>query len=296
MLTAPNPHVARRQRLIAVALVAIAAIALTTSSRSAPVAVAQATGACPDVMFIGARGSGEPASATSHGMGPSVYHMAKRLKTKLAAAGETMRTLPVTYPAAGVETLRPSAGQLALLATPGEQGTAAGLYYHHNLGKYLASIAEGTRLTVQQITSTVDNCPDTDIVAAGYSQGAMAIHQAELKLQSAGNTDAVDAIIGTLLLGDGDRVPNSAATLLGSSPGRAQGIRTYAPGGKARDVVDPELTANICDAQDIVCDFNLSRIRHFSHAANVHTGYLTPRRGVLLDAAVDWLADQVIEP
>jgi hypothetical protein len=274
----------------------VAAITAGGAIASPPApALLPAKGTCPDVTFIGARGSGEAEDKVTHGMGPPVYHMAKRMSTKLEVVGETMTRLPITYTAAGVETLKPTAGQLALLAA-GHAGEAAALYYNSNLRKYLASIAEGTALAMQAIKHVVASCQDTDIIVAGYSQGAIAVHQAELKLEAAGDTDATDAIIGTLLLGDGDRIPNSAAHLVGSSANTAQGIRTYAPGGKARDVIDPELTANICDKQDIVCDFNLSRLRHFPTAAKVHTGYLSPRKGAVLDAAVDWLADQILEP
>lgn len=122
---------------------------------------------------------------------------------------------------------------------------------------------------------------------AGYSQGAMVIHQAELQLDDDQHASAHDAVVGTSLLGDGDRTHDSRAKLFGSAPLSGEGVRVYLH-GRARDVDQPWSTAEICNQHDIVCDFNLARIKDAGAASAVHTGYLGHDPGIL-DQAVDWI-------
>jgi hypothetical protein len=251
----------------------------------------RASRSCPDVTFIGARGSGEPADRATHGMGSSVSYMANRLDQALGASGLKMSTLPVIYPALGVDVLKPTKAEIALMVT-GHPLEAAALYYEHNLKRYIASIDDGISQTVREANIVAANCPDTALVMAGYSQGAMVIHQAELQLDDQRHADVHDAIIGTLLLGDGDRVHDSRASLFGSSSAAGEGVRVYLHGIRGRDVDEPWGTAEICNSQDIVCDFNLGHIRstkRATHASAVHTGYLA-HNPTVLDQAVDWLA------
>ena len=62
---------------------------------------------------------------------------------------------------------------------------------------------------------------------AGYSQGAMAMHQAELELRDAGETELLTHVAGALLLADGDRVASTTAKRFGTASSTAEGIRTY---------------------------------------------------------------------
>ena len=117
-------------------------------------------------------------------------------------------------------------------------------------------------------------CKTTQLVLVGYSQGAMAVHQAELKM----TTTELSRIRATLLIADGDKAPNSRATLFGAHPAAAksEGIRDYVR-FKTGDVRVPSRSANLCDVNDIVCDFNFS---HFplivnGSAIHVHTHYTT---------------------
>jgi hypothetical protein len=227
-------------------------------------------------------------------MGPSVSHMADRLAQALGASGLKMSTLPVIYPALGVDVLKPTKAEIALLVA-GHPAEGAALYYEHNFKRYSASIDEGISQAVKEANIVAANCPDTMLVMAGYSQGAMVIHQAELQLDGQRHADTHDAIIGTLLLGDGDRIHDSRASLFGSAPLAGEGVRIYLHGTRARDVDEPWSTAEICNSQDIVCDFNLAHIRstkRAAHASSVHTGYLA-HDPTVLDQAVDWLAARI---
>jgi hypothetical protein len=277
-------------RLAITALLAAAALAIGASSAPARPAPARAADdACPDVIFVGARGSGEKESGETAGMGPSVFHMAQRMQHDLDDFGEEMRTLPIRYDALGVETLAPSKRQMALFGV--SPAPAVALWYKHNLKRYLDGLNEGVNLFVEAVEATVAACPDTDLVAAGYSQGAMVVHQGERKLRERGDEDAVDAIVGTLLLADGDRTPKSAAKRFGTAPARGEGIRPYMHAAKG-DVVDGDFTAEICNAGDLICDFKPSRLRHFNRAKHTHTKSYLSGHAALLDKAVDWINDQ----
>jgi cutinase len=269
-------------------------LALLAVVAPANAVAARAPRSCPDVTFVGARGSGEPADRATHGMGASVSYMADRLDQALGASGLTMSTLSVIYPALGVDVLKPTRAEIALMLT-GHPLEAGALYYEHNLKRYVASINEGISQTVREATIVAANCRNTSLVMAGYSQGAMVIHQAELQLDDQRHVDVHDAIIGSLLLGDGDRVHDSRARLVGSAPRTGEGVRVYVHRIRARDVDEPWSTAEICNSQDIVCDFNLDYIRstkRAAHASAVHTGYLA-HDPTVLDQAVDWLASEV---
>lgn len=270
-------------------------LALLAFAAPANAVAAGPSRSCPDVTFIGARGSGEPADRATHGMGASVSHMADRLDEALGASGLTMSMLPVIYLALGVDVLKPTKAEIGLMVT-GHSLEAAGLYYEHNLKRYIASINEGISQTVKEASIAAADCPDTMLVMAGYSQGAMVVHQAELQLDDQRHAHVHDAIIGTLLLGDGDRVHDSRASLVGSAPRTGEGVRVYLHGIRAHDVDEPWTTAEICNSQDIVCDFKLDHIRstkRAAHASAVHTGYLAHDPAVL-DQAVDWLAAKIM--
>lgn len=260
-----------------------------------------ATRGCPDVMFIGARGSGEPLQVKKngklvtvfHGVGAPVNYMAGLLGEDVHAYGEEMRILSVIYSADSVDELVPTKSELLEMAA----GGAAAIYYERNLKPYMASIASGASQTVAEVRATLSGCPEAEIVLAGYSQGAMAVHQAELQLEREGDEESLDAIGGTLLLGDGDRTPNTQAKIFGGAPEGDEGVRVYMHGVRAADVVEPETTAEICVTGDIVCDFKLhvgpGATAWYKDAAHVHSNYGNLPQKVYLRQAVEWLAQEM---
>jgi hypothetical protein len=225
-------------------LVALIVSALTVGSGAA---FATTPHGCRDVMLIGARGSGEPMQVKKngtlvtvfHGVGKPIDYMAGLLETDVEAYGEKMGILPVLYRADSVDDLKPSKGELAEMAL----GGALEIYYERSYKPYAASIADGVSKTIDDIHAALSGCPETELVLAGYSQGAMAIHQAELRLEREGDEEALDAIGGTLLLGDGDRVPNTRAKIFGGAPAGGEGVQVYLHGIRVADVPEPETTA-----------------------------------------------------
>lgn len=234
---------------------------------------------CADVVYVGARASGEP-RAPFHGMGAAVDHMAGVLRARLAAAGLTMHAEAVPYPAEPTSDLY--------------------LFWRGRIRSYFRSIDAGARAAVALADRAVRACPGASLVLGGYSQGAMAVHQAERRMAAAGDP-ALGHIAGTLLLGDGDRVFGTHARRFGTASSEAIGIRTYVLPGDGHDVALPEGTADICDAGDLICDFGIRELGGLAavgHAIAVHAAY-APRHGTgryspLLRAAARWVARRVI--
>jgi hypothetical protein len=213
-------------------------------------------------------------------MGPEVNAMASAVHSFLIAAGVTgtnvFRTFSVFYPADSVTDLVPTAAELALFTT--DPPAAYKEYNKDNVDKYLSSISQGISDTLSEARSLHQQCPHSLLILAGYSQGAMVMHQAELQLQAAGDNELLGQIAGTLLLGDGDRVPNTQASEFGTSTAKSEGVRTWAKRNNGQDVEDPATTANICNAGDIVCATSLKVLAETvatGSGVTVHTSYVT---------------------
>jgi predicted esterase len=225
-----------------------------------------------------------------HGVGKPVAYMAGLLEADVSAYGETMGILPVIYRADSVDELKPSKSELARMVL----GGARHIYEQENLRPYEASIADGVTQAIADVHAVVGGCPETELVLAGYSQGAMVIHQAELQLQREGDEEALDAIGGTLLLGDGDRAPNTQAKIFGLAPAGGEGVQVYFGRFKPVDVVEPETTAEICVRGDIVCDFKFHLDKAFyTEGTHIHSSYDGEPQQAYLRQAVAWLAEEM---
>jgi hypothetical protein len=276
----------------------IASVLCIAGACSTTAVPASASGACANVVFIGAAGSGElePSQNPSRfdDMGPEVHHMAEVMQTRLAQRNLTLKMLPVSYPADSVNDLKPSWTEGVELLTLGPIAGAV-IYSQNNVARYDASIQAGINATVAEATATVSSCPGTMLVLSGYSQGAIAVHDAEVALSAS----VLGHVAGTLILGDGDRVPNSAAQTFGTAPKADEGLRTYLHLVHAHDVPIPSTTAEICNADDIVCDFSWGTLTNVSRAVTVHTSYSsagpngTTTYSPLLASAALWLANKI---
>jgi cutinase len=273
-------------------------LVLILLSAAMMLATAANASACTDVTLIGARGSGET-KYQGKGLGEPIYAMAKRLEGKVLSYGESMSTEHVEYTAAPVGELIPSTAEAFAFQT-GLAGVALGLYWDRHVRPYTASVNDGVAETIDEVHKVLGECPETELVLAGYSQGAMAVHQAERKLEHSGDEESLDAIGGTLLLGDGDRTPLSKAKLIGGASRLTPGIRVALHGIlRPQDVQEPETTVEICAVNDIVCDFSPSSVVHGALGAikigtEVHTSYTKkPSEEAYLNQAVDWLAREM---
>lgn len=271
---------------------------------------------CSRVWFIGVRGSGEPASGDD-GMGPEVHYMAKVMTAALAAKG--LQLMPVFYTADSVvKDLTPSGKVLAQLAKgialkdSDLIAEALATYKATSVAKYDASIDQGIQMTEQEVAYVLGLCPGAKIVLAGYSQGAIAVHDAENWLAVHKHGELAH-VAGTLLLADPDRVPctkakefgtsKTAKTASGGCPASGwlgtaktappEGLRVSLKLVKARDVPLYASTANIANTDDIVADFSILHLINpgWLKDISVHTSYAG--QAALRDAA-KWVASQVL--
>ena len=285
--------------------ISVAVLAVTSGlGLQASTATAAASSGCADVWYIGARGSGEPAQGFD-GMGAAVDHMYSVISTDLASKDLQVSPLADSYNADSVNELLPNAEVKRDLKAKNYVAAAAA-YIRTSVKPYLASIQQGIAGAEKAVHTVLAKCPKARIIMAGYSQGAIAVHDAENYLAGKQHAE-FSHIVGTLLLGDPDRVPHTKAKLFGSSTAGAQGLRVRLGLVIPHDVPDPATTANIANADDIVGDFKLSHLLHAGEAVQVHENYAVCKGGKMENAckggtvtyepvlgnAANWVASQI---
>ena len=244
-----GPWRAPRIRIVAV-VTAAAAVLLSTSVGAIPAAQASAIFHRPDVqtlradrssadvIFLGARGSGESdvqpdGSLLFDGEGPNVYAVSEKMDTALAARGVTFKSFGITkadgYTADPVGDFKPSAAELIVLVA--HLTTSVSYYYNHNVKPFLDSIASGVKATENVTEHWAGECPNSQLVLSGYSQGAIAVHQAEHNL-SVSDPSVMNHVAATVLLADGDLTPDTQAKPFGTTqiggPYPAEEVQDYA--------------------------------------------------------------------
>jgi hypothetical protein len=247
-----------------------------------------AGGSCYRVILIGARGSGEKSGGTFHGLGPEVSKMLSVAADYLKKKGVSHHTYALDYPSLSVNVLKPD-GSLTPVS-----------YYDNHVKKYVASIADGKKDLIDLAKRLHARCPRALMLIAGYSQGAMVVHQAVNQLKGTG---AEQCIEGSILLGDGDRVPNTKAEEFGTSPKKGEGIGNWIASQLglplASDVSSWPFTANVCDKNDLVCDTSWAAVANFKKSAAVHTSYAKKNKNgtytykAILTSAASWDVGEV---
>jgi hypothetical protein len=282
------------------ALLPLAALLISVPVAAGPAHAASASPAadrCNHVEFLGARGSGQPWDVTGpfKGFGPQSYKVVTTIAAKLSAKRISYGVDSIPYPADSVNDLKPSLGEiLGLPAT-------LPFYYKNNVQKFLGSIATGVNDMVTDIKDRAATCGSAQkLVLVGYSQGAIVIHQTEDYLL-VHNRALLSNIIGTVLIADGDRVPNTKSKAFGSSGASGEGVQVYLGHFSTHlDMPLPATTANLCNANDIVCNFGIPQLKNFSASAKVHTtSYATCSGtrctyGAALISAANWAAGVVL--
>ncbi len=217
-------------RALSLALVPMLLIVPTTTVHARP--------ACADVLFLGARGSGQPAGGTLEdggtGMGPQVHDVARRLVAELP--GRTIDARAVDYPAEGVE---------VILVDP---------------ARYLGGLEAGVASVDGVLREQAARCPRQRIVLAGYSQGAMIMHRElqDLQVEPAAR-GILRRVDGAVLIADGDRRLRDHVTSYGTSR-RGRGIATalLAASGSRAAALAVRLAGrvqSVCQDFDVICDY-----------------------------------------
>jgi cutinase len=195
---------------------------------------------CADVLFVGARGSGQPAGGSSSdggsGMGPQVFSSYQRLVRDLP--GMTVRGVAVDYPAR----------QVQLLAL--------------DPASYFGGLELGVRSAKGALRREVAACPNQRIVIAGFSQGAMVMHRVLQDLIARDDATARSVLRhldGALLLADGDRLARDRTTNVGTA-GASRGISyAFRPESRVRGTLLPKRFTSrvfsVCESADVICDY-----------------------------------------
>ena len=229
------------KRLVAAGLLGLTTIGLSAFPASAAVTPQLVnnpwTAACKQVLFIGARGSGQ--LITDHnGLGTQVYDFMTNYTSRLNL--QNVGYYPVNFEAQAV----------AVLLT--------------DRGMYFSGVDTGVTDIINVVNTRRAACPNEHYVLAGYSQGAMVVHRAVWQL--AGSTQGFNNIDGVVVIADGDRVPGQGGNRYGTSPDTSvdYGVsfvvpsaagNTYKPRWQNVPATVADRFHSICDSGDIVCDF-----------------------------------------
>lgn len=249
------------------AVTVVAPIALAPSAANAIPA-----GGCNQPLhnpyLIGARGSGEK-QWEFQGFGETLYRSE-------SLATNTHPLYAVRYPALGVETLIPSRAQWA-------GGTLViKRALDRRLKTYLSGVDEGKRDLINTMISDYQADPNNCFFLAGYSQGAMVIHEALHNLAVMGRSDILDNVATVTLIADPDNIPNSPiGQREGTAGANASGINTWMQKTLHRRLVPPipaqirDRTFSLCDEGDVVCDFSASQLTKLKliHGRKTHSQY-----------------------
>lgn len=233
------------------ALVAILAILscgaalVAGGTATASLKAAVASHSCADVLFIGARGSGEPGPGTPGwkpakndplGLGPTIDSADRRLLSDLGGH-RTVEVFSLNYGADSAITTLPRAPH-----------------------KYFNDLATGVSRTVSKLTNLASQCPEQQIVLAGFSQGAMVMHRVLHKLfGTAAGQRILSRLAAAILVGDGDQVPHDNEVRYGTAGKGADGIgHLYSNLSHSTDVKFPASLGarvlRVCNHHDPICD------------------------------------------
>ncbi|WP_054813757.1 cutinase family protein [Nocardia arizonensis] len=214
-----------------------------------------------DVVFVGARGSGESASAQG-GLGPVVWSAYASMAGELATRGATVNAVAVDYAAVPVETL---------------------LSVTRDDSSFFASIADGVVKTGRVLDDfrRAPECQGKRLVLGGYSQGAMVIHRT---LQTYALADRPAGLIAALLVADGDRLPGDGDLVGGARPetfGIGQLLPAVSGSRPDRDMAGKWgiTVTEVCKPRDLVCSPEIGEadagdpMRQIGGQAAVHKSY-----------------------
>ncbi len=229
------------------AAVAPAQAAAAAAGVSVPTKAVSDAVPCQEVVFIGARGSGEKTGAGTLSMGVHTHFVYREYLAALGSGSRTSRVgywAPVRYPA------RPVADLLTGRST-----------------RFLSGLDAGVQETLSFLSHRSRRCPREHYVLAGYSQGAMVMHRVMWQL----TTTLVPRIDGIIVVADGDRHPNQGGLAYGNSDAgrgaqgaalyhRVLGVKYKARASAVRAGLKTRFHS-VCAKGDLVCDTRYVRAR-----------------------------------
>ena len=242
---------------------------------------------CQDAAFIAAIGSGQHyKSDTDLSISPQLLSVYNAMMSRLAGRKSVLVRV-LDYPALSVDVLRRN-------LNTGNLSTRWHQFFGVNLPTYLAGKDKGVAALWGAVTQVRFSCPNQKIVLAGYSQGAMVVHEFLEELATGNDTATKSAIRGVVLVADPERVRHSHVLEFGSAAWNEYGICNFPGLSRFTSCSGPlQLTdvpakflpvaTDVCFQYDIVCDtgellhdFNVNTLKGYREAINlgifIHTG------------------------
>ncbi|HQR27816.1 MAG TPA: cutinase family protein, partial [Nocardioides sp.] len=206
----PEPGFSRRATALAavaalavtLAVVAVVAVVVDHPGRPTPRATpVQSAQECADVLVLGASGSGERSTGQAD-LGPTLEAFRRAYAVAGRGSGRTVEALYV-----GRETAAPR--QLRDPVSP--RGSVIRSSSRSSVRAWEGDLAGDTTRILDALTAARSLCPDQQIVLAGYSQGAMAVHATLTRL--AARPQVFGRVVAAVLVADGHRVAGTQARL-----------------------------------------------------------------------------------
>lgn len=217
---------------------------------------------CGNTVFLFAMGSGQYyKSSTDLSPSPQLAYLLKAARS--TARGKTIGVRVLDYPATSVDALFAgikdikARNRLDWLNRANKKLTA-------NTDSYLAGEKKGLAAMWGEYTSVRFGCPSsTKIIVAGYSQGAMVVHEFLNELAATSDTGGKRAVIGAALIADPERVKWSEPVEFSDAAGSSYGVcellnaRVHCAAPDRLADISPTFrskTVSVCSYFDPVCD------------------------------------------
>jgi hypothetical protein len=257
-----SPGRSPRLRRVLTLLTATAAALVAVGAVPAPADAAAPS--CADVLFVGARGSGQagpgtpgwvPAPGDPDGFGGPVRAAYDALEFSTGLKHQRVARISTTYPA--TKAVSPN--------------------FLLKIDEYFTGIGTGIDDVDRTLQARAGQCPTERIVLAGYSQGAMVMHRVVARYASSPTRSAILARIdAVVLIGDGDRISGDSTQNFGTmTTGRnGVGLNFRSQSGSSTKRFAPDLGARVlevCNHNDPVCD-STGRLTDLA-STGVHFGY-----------------------
>jgi len=203
----------------------------------------------------------------------------------------SVRVQPLVYPASNTNLL--TGGFIKFNSNPvgGVYLPVTDNYVHVSVSdanEYLSSVASGKMELERLLARQVANCPQQEIVLAGYSQGSMSIHMALSSISTQSNGAAIlDNVAAVLLLADPLQDPEKNGGTYGGTVDQGLGLITLIskiPGVNglsekldlgSLDIPYPSslssVTQSYCSSGDVMCSPNANQTP--ADAIAIHSNY-----------------------
>ena len=224
-------------------LLAALLVVAGSSSTAATTASAKAAAPCAPVLLVGVEGP-RAKRASGATFSPVLMQVGQTFRDRSTSTGRGVELVRVVTGGAKVDKLVGGAttGKSTKVVTAATANTWA------------AKVGKGQSRLTAALAAAAARCPSQQIVLAGYSQGATAVHRSLASLSGAyGNR-----LVGAVLVGDADRVRGTNASVVGApaAPRRGRGVGSKVLGNTVDAPASPTGTPviSVCSKGDVVCD------------------------------------------